>query len=418
MTEQKTAHDFSAEHFKTARASFDTVSACLSGLFREDATFLSVLVKHVIGAGVKDGCISEKEIANFVGRFGCVASSSTSSTSSSSLSAASLSVERALQRAKANLFVKNEATHELTLVPWFHGVLERKEAEEMLQKTKKDGAFLLRYSDKFPTKLTFSYARFPKDKFECKNVVAHNLSTGFQFEGLKDVHPTLSSLLISRHLTYPVSSSIYHSLYSASSSSSSSSSSSLSSSALSNSSTPLPVANNYGVASDLLSVSPASSSSSSSSSSIATATVTTNNNNYGTSKDLLSSLVTIISDTPSASAPTTATSNNYGNADTLLSVASASPSSSASDAQQTKPKNNYGDSNDLLSSLMTPLTISQPPSSSPPPSSSSSASAASSSSRYSDFNNDLLLLSSHTTTAASTQSTSTPSNYTNPSSLI
>jgi hypothetical protein len=63
---------------------------------------------------------------------------------------------------------------------WFHPDLTRKSSEELLSQEKSGSNFLVRYSDKFPGKLTLSIIKEAKKEFS--HVLIHNCSTGFSLQ--------------------------------------------------------------------------------------------------------------------------------------------------------------------------------------------------------------------------------------------
>jgi len=119
-----------------------------------DSYTVRILAKYVIrGFEADDGCVLHEEFYNFVQRFG--------------------PLEHSLAKAKDSLFDKDNL-----LLTWFHGALSREEAEKRLGE-KENGLFLIRFSEKFPTKLTIMYTSTRESQFHVKNILVHNSERGF-----------------------------------------------------------------------------------------------------------------------------------------------------------------------------------------------------------------------------------------------
>jgi len=127
-----------------------------------DAYTVRVLAKYVIrGFEIDNLEVLYDEFVNFVARFGPLDSSFT--------------------KAKASLFDKDNY-----LLPWFHGALSREEAEKRLGTTEA-GQYLVRFSEKFLTKLTIMYTSTVHGAFHVKNILVHNTEKGYTLhDGEKD----------------------------------------------------------------------------------------------------------------------------------------------------------------------------------------------------------------------------------------
>jgi len=124
-----------------------------------DSYIVRVLSKYIIrGFEVDDGSVQHDEFMNFVARFG--------------------PFDSTYQKAKDSLFDDKSL-----LLPWFHGSLSREEAEKRLGSSE-GGHYLVRYSEKFPTKLTIMYTSQRDASFHVKNILVHNSEKGFTlFDG-------------------------------------------------------------------------------------------------------------------------------------------------------------------------------------------------------------------------------------------
>jgi len=119
-----------------------------------DAYTVRALAKYVIrGFEPDEGYVLSKEFAHFVARFGPIDSS--------------------FVRAKASLFDSQNY-----LLGWFHGALSRMEAEKRLKNYEDShgSSFLIRFSEKYPAKLTVMYI----SKQVIKNILVHNASGSFK----------------------------------------------------------------------------------------------------------------------------------------------------------------------------------------------------------------------------------------------
>jgi hypothetical protein len=115
---------------------------------------LCQVVSYVIATDPAQQTISAKELNMFLQRFGP-------------------SFVDAFKKCQSNLF---EADGKL--VCWFHGNISRDQAEAGLKASADQraakGLFLIRFSEKYPSKLTLAYSRIEDKKFFLKNVLVHN----------------------------------------------------------------------------------------------------------------------------------------------------------------------------------------------------------------------------------------------------
>jgi len=119
-----------------------------------DSYTVRVLAKYVIrGFENDDGNVLHDEFVNFIARFGPIDASFT--------------------KAKESLFDGSNY-----LLPWFHGALSREEAEKRLGASEA-GHYLIRFSEKYPTKLTIMYTSNRDGQFHVKNILVHNSDKGF-----------------------------------------------------------------------------------------------------------------------------------------------------------------------------------------------------------------------------------------------
>lgn len=177
------AEDFWREHFKDERkVSAAELEEALVPLCDNSAWKLGqaevaairgnlrTIVKSVIRSKSHKG-IRLSEFNNFVSRFGPLTDS--------------------IKKASEGLFEGG------VLVPWFHGDMERTDAEPLLEAP---GSFMLRYSKKLPTKLLLSCNADNTIKHE----IITNLAEGYWVNDELFEKPLLAAIQSMEHLTQPV----------------------------------------------------------------------------------------------------------------------------------------------------------------------------------------------------------------------